>query len=211
MSLRARVRAVSVLPAAFALLVAIGSPARAVVTFDDSFEGSFKPSWTVTGEAAVTTAASHGFAYSFLSYPTNNGDPDIGYIKSPIATGPAGFASVWFYDDGASTAKTQMFALTDTALAFGLGVFTPTVSGAYACRVGGTETSSGVSRTTGWKEFRVEWQLGINVVLYTLRINGTSVCTATGSLLPSSVQVGDAWSYVLTEGRAFWDDVVVGA
>jgi hypothetical protein len=200
------------LSAMVTLLAAAALPAHAAVTFDDSFEGSFKPAWTVTGEATVTPSLSHGYAYSYVSYPTNTpGNPDIGYIKMPVVPTPTGFASVWYYDDGSTTATTQMFALgAGTGIAFGLGVFTPTVTGTYACRLGSGEVSSGVSRTVGWKEFRIEWSLGINATVYALRIDGKVVCTSSTAMGPSSLQVGDAWSYVLTEGWGYWDDVYVG-
>lgn len=166
--------------------------------FYDDFESGFG-NWTTNfGTPSTTTAQADSGTYSY--FPNEDKDE----IYSTLTTAVDGVVSVMFYDDASDTSMRTRSVVQGSSGRFGVGVDTPTTTGQYALLDGLVWSSSGVSRTTGWHEFKWDASSGTDCKVY---VDGSLVATTTTITDVKTIYLGDNSNNMM--GAVYFDSVEV--
>lgn len=168
------------------------------VSFQEGFESTLSQWTTSWGTASVSVAPiPKGNSYSI------NEDQDV-IAHTRANTNKV--AVVQFYDHNTSNTPLKVMAYVDTpTTTVGLGVNTVDNSSSYyVYRLGTTNYTTTVPRSTGWHTFAFDYRSGTDVSLY---IDNILIVTTPYAKFFSKISLGDFWTTNI--GNVFFDNVSI--
>ena len=174
------------------------------VTFSDDFEDGLGDWTNFYGALNISTAQNHTPSGSQAAMDDNDGTAQC--MKHVLDNDNAvqGTLSVWYYDPGTSDVRAMVDAYGGTdATRMMIGVVNTTEDDYYQYRLGGTEYTTTIARSTGWHEF----EYVIDDSGTTGYIDDTQIFAWATATSITEIRIGTYWSGTGTGDDVFFDDV----